>query len=175
MCHVGYLWIWQQFRKWIRQDNKIVKNAFQWNAYRPFVDRIPWVGVCLGVSLPRDVSARGCLPHPFPIACWDTPPPPDRRNDTRLWKHYLDPNLFAGGKYHWQYYNRVWSYLLSSGRRWSLRNRHFPGAGIDHRLLGLIANHTLYGAMSRKRQWDRLGFYVQWLLRNNYRGPWLAK
>ena len=84
------------------------------------------------------VSAWGCLCPEMclPGGVYHTPSPlhagihpPDRRNDTRLWKHYLDPNLFAGGKYHWQYYNRVWSYLLASGRRWSLRNRHFPGAG----------------------------------------------
>ena len=47
----------------------------------------------------------------------------------------------------------MWSYLASRGLRLSLRNRHFPGAD----------------------EW--LEFFVnkQWLLRNNYRGPRLAK
>ena len=59
-------------------ENKILfrnKNAFQWDAYRPLVDRILACtaqrgvsalgrGVCPGgVYLPRGVSARRCLPR----------------------------------------------------------------------------------------------------------------
>ena len=67
------------------------KNAFQWDAYRPLVDRIPactpWGGCLLLGCLPRWVSAWGCLPGRCIIACNGANPSPPV--DRHLWKHNL--------------------------------------------------------------------------------------
>ena len=70
------------------------KNAFQWDAYRPLVDRIPACTVQAGClpreGLPRGVSAREvsawgeCLPRGVCIpACNGADTPPCGQTDTR--------------------------------------------------------------------------------------------
>ena len=48
----------------------------------------------LGYTPPAPLPAG--IHTPLPIACWDTPQ--DRRNNTRMWKHYLPATTVAGGK-----------------------------------------------------------------------------
>ena len=58
------------------------KNAFQWDAYRPLVDRIP---ACTGECLPLVPGGRGgCVSQ---HAMGQTTPPP--WTDRHLWKHNL--------------------------------------------------------------------------------------
>ena len=76
---------------WNKSQNN---NAFQWDVYRPLVDRIPActaqeVGVCLGVSA-LGVSVQGmCV---FQHAMGQTLPPstpPPLWTDRHLWNHNL--------------------------------------------------------------------------------------
>ena len=71
----------------LKVDNK---NAFQWDAYRPLVDRIPACTVQGGVCL---CSSGGAV---YPSMQWDRHP---LWTDRHLWKHNLYKLRFPDGNY----------------------------------------------------------------------------